>query len=262
MKEVIVRITSIPGSKIKAYKDLPSELNAKVDLVRFKNEMALIDLDGHSTLYGADGVAYIFSSRYKLAEWLLKIKPLFILFRFLYRLQAYNRYIIAAPKSKFGCDCFPDKHPFYRKAYIGIAFSISILLTMLFGVSLTSFFDHLSRGDAAVQMLLMAGTGWTLQLALASLFLQEKKLDYAGHLGSIMVAGLLILVPWMVFKWITGIEIMFFPMLSVAASSLTMLYLHIHRVKYLQISQGWTISWFLLLQSSALFWVYFFYFKS
>lgn len=262
MKEVIVRITSIPASKIKAYKDLPSELNAKVDLVRFKNEMALIDLDGHSTLYGADGVAYIFSSRYKLAEWLLKIKPLFILFRFLYRLQAYNRYIIAAPKSKFGCDCFPDKHPFYRKAYIGIAFSISILLTMLFGVSLTSFFDHLSRGDAAVQMLLMAGTGWTLQLALASLFLQEKKLDYAGHLGSIMVAGLLILVPWMVFKWITGIEIMFFPMLSVAASSLTMLYLHIHRVKYLQISQGWTISWFLLLQSSALFWVYFFYFKS
>lgn len=261
LKEVVVKLSSIPESKIKAYKDLSPDLSPKVDPGKFKNEMALIDTGNAITLYGAEGVAYIFSSKYKLIDLLLGIKPLFRIFKFLYRVQAYNRYIIATPKSKFHCDCFPEKVIPFRLAYIGITVTLSVLLTILFGISLKGFFADLSSKEAAIQMLLMAGSGWVLQILAAGLLLKDKALDYIGHLGSIMVVGLLILVPSMVLTGIAEIQWIWLPALSVFISSMGMLYLHIHRVKHLEISQAWTFSWFLFLQATASLWVYFFYIK-
>src|SRR5689334_6520101 len=92
MRDVILRVTSIKENKIKAYKDLSSELSAKVDPNKFRNEMALIDTAGGTTIYGAEGVGYIFSSQYKVIDILLNFKPLFVFFKLLYRIQAYNRY--------------------------------------------------------------------------------------------------------------------------------------------------------------------------
>ena len=89
--------------------------------------------------------------------------------------------------------------------------------------------------------------------------MRNKTLDYIGHLGSIMVAGLLILLPWMLFHAITSIENVYLPLVSVVVSSAVMLYLHIHRIRHLQLSQAWTVSWFLSLQSGAIYWIWFFY---
>lgn len=261
MKEVILALTSIPGEKIIAYKNLTHELSGKVDPSKFKNEMALIDLNNHPTLYGAEGVSYIFSSQYKPIDILLRRKLLFQVFKFIYRLQAYNRYIIATPKSNFQCDCFPDKMVSFRLSYIALTIGISVLLTVLFGISLKDFFYGMDLRTAGLQMLLMAGTGWILQIGAAWLLLKDKALDYIGHLGSIMVAGLLVIVPWMLFKWLTGIDLSYFPAGSVVVSSFTMLQMHIHRVKYLALSQAWTLSWFLFLQLGAVGWIYFFHFK-
>ena len=66
LKDVVLKLTSIPEAKVKAYKDLSPELSLHVDSNNFKNVMALIDTSGGHTLYGAEGVAYIFSSQYKL----------------------------------------------------------------------------------------------------------------------------------------------------------------------------------------------------
>jgi len=256
LRELVLRFTSIPEAKIKAYKDLLSGQAQLVDTEKFKNVMALIDTSGGKTLYGAEGVAYIFSSQYKLANALLGFKPFYSLFSFLYKTQAYNRYIMATPKSKFECDCFPDKVVKYRICYIAICLVISILLTALFGISLRHFFLGITAGEAAGQMLLMAGTGWVLQILLAKIFMKDKVLDYTGHLGSIMVVGLLLLTPWMLFYFLTEIRIIYLPAVSVLISSGYMLYLHVGRTKYLRLSQVWTLTWFLLLQCTALFWIY------
>ena len=141
-----------------------------------------------------------------------------------------------------------------------MTFLVSVLLTAAFGISLVSFFPQTSIADAAKQMLLMAGTGWIVQILLGTLLLKEKALDYIGHLGSIMVVGLLILVPWMILE-AAGIRNIYFPVVSVLISSAYMLYLHVHRIKYLELSQAWTFSWFLSLQSTAFFWIYFFHIK-
>ena len=107
LKDVVLRLTSIPDAKVKAYKDLNGELNAKIDPDKFRNVMALIDTTGGKTIYGSEGVAYIFSSQYRVLNTLLSVKPVFRVFDFLYKTQAFNRYIIATPKSKFRVIAFP-----------------------------------------------------------------------------------------------------------------------------------------------------------
>jgi len=261
LRDVVLKFTAIPEEKIKAFKDLSPELSTHVDPEEFRNVMALIDVSGGNTLYGAEGVAYIFSSEYKLVDFLLTSKPIFRLFNFIYKTQAYNRYIIATPKSNFKCDCFPERVLKYRVSYIVMTLLISVFLTSMFGLSLRNFFTGISPVSAATQMLLIAGSGWVLQIMLATIILREKALDYIGHLGSIMVVGLLILVPWMIIYAATGLLIPYLPGLSVLISSAYMLVLHMNRVKYLEISRGWTVSWFLLLQSTAFSWIYFFHIK-
>lgn len=261
LRDIVLKFTSIPEAKVKAYKDLSTELSPNVDPDKFKNVMALIDTSGGHTLYGAEGVAYIFSSQYKIVDFLLSFRPIFKLFNFFYKTQAYNRYIMATPKSKFYCDCFPDKVLKYRISYIVLTFLISVLLTALLGISLRKFVIDIPASEAAGQMLLMAGTGWAIQMILAVAFMKEKALDYVGHLGSIMVVGLLILTPWMLFYFFTGILNFYIPAINVLISSAFMLYLHIQRTRYLELTQVWTMSWFLLLQSTACFWIYTFHLK-
>lgn len=260
LKDVILKFTSVPEEKVKAYGDLNTNLSKQIDPERFKNVMALIDTAGGNTLYGAEGVAYIFSSQYKVVDFLLRFKPLFRFFNFLYKILSYNRYIIATPKSAFQCDCFPDRIVKYRISYITIAVLVGIILTALFGISLKNF-ANISSTEAAIQMLLMAGTGWVVQIGLAIIALRDKALDYIGHLGSIMVVGLVILVPSMLFSSLTGILTPWVPAISVMISTAYMLYLHINRARHLELSQRWTISWFVLVQATALFWIYFFYVK-
>jgi hypothetical protein len=257
---VVLKFTAIPEEKIMAYQDLTPAWTTRVDANTFRNGMALIDTSGGGTLYGADGIAYIFSSQYKVANFLLSFRPLLKLFSFVYNIQAYNRYIIATPKSRFQCDCLPDRVVQYRVAYSLLTALLSVFLTVLFGISLRRFFPGVSATDAAVQMLLMAGSGWVCQMLVAAVFMRDQGLDYIGHLGSIMVVGLLILVPWILVSSFCAVLNPYLPGVSVLISSGYMLYLHVGRIYYLQRSQVWTISWFLLLQATAFFWVWFFHF--
>jgi hypothetical protein len=190
---------------------------------------------------------------------LLQFKIVFGLFNFFYNTLALNRYIIATPKSTFACDCHPDKVIRYRMSYILITTLLSVILTAWLGISLKPFFPGVSSMDAMVQMLLIAGTGWVLQILLAIVFLRERALDYIGHLGSIMVVGLLILVPWMLIHTVSGIVNPYVPAVSVLASSSVMLYLHYHRARYLELHQRWTLSWLFLLQGTAFVWIYIFH---
>jgi predicted DCC family thiol-disulfide oxidoreductase YuxK len=254
-KDVVLKFTAIPDEKVMAFGELTGDLSTHIDPEKFRNVMALIDTTGGETIYGAEGVAYIFSSQYRMANALFRFAFAREAFDFFYKTQAYNRYIIATPRSQFICDCLPDRVVKYRISYIVLVVLLSVLLTAWLGTTLKPLFPGSSL-RAAEAMLLIAGTGWILQIGLAAAFLKEKALDYIGHLGSIMVAGLLVLVPWMLLYAITGWFILYVPVVSVAISSSVMLWLHVQRARYLEISQRWTTFWFFLLQSSALFWIY------
>ena len=260
LRDLMLVLGLVAQQECVAYHQLEPGLKEQVNPERFRNEMALLDTGGRETLYGAEGVSFIFADKLKLLKPLFRFKPFFLLFRLLYKTLAFNRYTIATPKAPaIACDCYPEAVTNYRIVYIAMAVAISVLLTALFGVSVQ---DALNAGPfaAAVQMLLMAGTGWVIQIVVAALLLERQQaLEYAGHLGTIMVAGLLVQVPAMSFYFISGILFYPLPVLSVLCSSGLMLYLHYHRVQYLGLSQRWTVQWFLLLQATALSWLLYFH---
>src|SRR5690606_17646549 len=97
LRDVVLQVTSIPESKVVAYGWLPPSQSNQVDAARFRNGMALIDTKGGETIYGSEGVAFIFSSQYRLVAFLLSSRLFLWLSTFLYRTLAYNRSSIAAP---------------------------------------------------------------------------------------------------------------------------------------------------------------------
>lgn len=256
LRDLMLAFRLIEGSEARAYQKLDPEVKQQVNPANFRNEMALIDNDGGATLYGAVGVAFIFSEKLPPLKYLFRIPFFFRLFRFLYKTLAFNRYIIATPKHSFiSCDCYPESVLKFRLSFLVITYALSVFLTALFGISVREMVG-VATLMAAGQMLLIAGTGWVLQMLLTFFFLERAVwLEYLGHLGSIMVAGLLVLVPGIAFNLLTGIFWLPVPLLSVVVSSGLMLYLHHQRAKYLGISISWTISWFILLQTTATFWV-------
>ncbi len=137
---------------------------------------------------------------------------------------------------------------------------IALLLTALFGISLKGFAGLLAI-EAAVQMLLMAGTGWVLLIFFAFLRLSfPMALAYTNLLGKLMVVGLLVLVPSMLLHFVFNLQYISIPVLSVFGSSSLMLYLHYTICKYLQLPHYWTMYWFVLLQGGAVTWTLYFYF--
>lgn len=261
LRDLMLAFSLIKPEECSAYLELAPGLRQQVRAERFRNEMALVDTRGGETLYGAAGVALILSEKVSLLRYLFQLKIFLWLFRFLYKTLAYNRYVIATPRQQgIACDCYPQAATAFRLTFLFLAIALSVLLTALFGVSVHEALGQ-EPGAAAGQLLLMAGTGWGLQLLLAACLLERQQaLDYAGHLGTLMVCGLLVLVPGMLFYFISGLLYYLVPVLSVLASSLLMLYLHYYRVQFLGLSQRWTWQWFLLLQFSAAGWIWYFYF--
>jgi hypothetical protein len=260
LRDLMLALGLVAPQECVAYRSLAPQLQQQVSPERFRNEMALIDTSGGATLYGAEGVSFVFADKIKLLQHLFRFRPFFLLFRLLYQTLAFNRYVVATPKTPaITCDCYPERATRYRLAYIFIAFLLSVFLTALFGVSVHQALGAGAAGGAA-ELLLMAGTGWGVQMIIAALSLpRQQLLDYVGHLGTIMVVGLLVLVPSMAFYFVTGLLFWPLPALSVLCSSGLMLYLHYHRAKYLGLSQRWTAQWFLLLQVTAVLWLLYFH---
>ncbi|OKL40012.1 hypothetical protein [Pontibacter flavimaris] len=260
LRDLMLVLRLVEAQECVAYRRLDPQLKQQVSAERFRNEMALIDKRGGTTMYGAEGVSYVFADKIKLLRPLFRFRPFFLLFCFLYKTLAFNRYVVATPRQQgITCDCYPQSATRYRIAYIGMAVFLSILLTVLFGASVHEALG-VTPAAGAVQLLLMAGTGWVVQILVAAFSLDKQQvLEYVGHLATIMVAGLLVLVPSMAFYCITGILFYPFPVLSVLCSSGLMLYLHYHRISYLGLSQRWTVQWFLLLQVTALLWLFYFH---
>lgn len=137
---------------------------------------------------------------------------------------------------------------------------IASLVTATFGAAVSEYFADVSLMQGAIQMLLMAGTGWIVLLLLAPLKLQNWG-DYWAQLSVIMVVGVCLLLPFSLLQFLFGPMPYWLPIISVLLSSLTMLYLHSVSVSLLKISRYWTGAWFMALQSTAAFWVYFFHLR-
>jgi hypothetical protein len=231
----------------------------QVDWHRAKHEIPLVDLHGGQTLYGLNALIFLLSQKIPWLNKLSQCKPLYAVSALLYNLVSYNRRIIVPNKKSAPVrfDCTPDYHFAYRMAFILIAIAGSIGITYAFGQSLNKLFSISAGGT---DMLLIAGTGWVIQILLSILLLKEKRMDYIGHLGVIMLIGVLVLLPGIYIGWLTEYQYPAIPLISVLLSSGLMSRQHFIRIRSLGLTQLWTLAWFVVLQSTALFWIYQLYF--
>jgi len=154
-------------------------------------------------------------------------------------------------------DCTPLFHRGYWLAFIRYAIVIASMLTLLFGRSVGGYWPLWGMGG---KMLLICGTGWLMQMLLTLLFIKEKEvIDYLGHLAVLMIIATLVLLPSVGLSWLTNYQFPMIPLLSVAFSSTLMTWQHVHRIRLMGLSQGWTWGWFFTLQSTAACWAYAFW---
>jgi predicted DCC family thiol-disulfide oxidoreductase YuxK len=238
-----------------------SNLINQLDMQRARHEIPLVDLQGKATLYGLDALLCLLDQK---LPWLVKIariKPIYWFFLHLYHLVSYNRRVIvpaSMPADTLTFDCTPDFNGKYRTAFIGFAYVAAILITYIFGHTIG---NYLTINNGGYKMLLIAGSGWLIQ-TMAALLFARKKTDYVGHLSVMMLIGVLVLLPGICLSVLTQYNYPGIPIASVMLSSLIMFWQHHRRIRYLQISQWWTAGWFILLQGTAAFWIYFFYFNN
>jgi hypothetical protein len=235
----------------------PEALAAQLDALRVRHEIPLIDLAGGPTLYGIDAIVYLLQQRIPLIGRIVKFKPVYAFFRFLYALISYNRRIVVPCRPQTATfDCTPLFNRGYRLAFIGYGIVLASVLTLLFGRSVGGYWPVAGIGG---KMLLICGTGWLVQMLLALLFMKEKCIDYLGHLAVLMIIGTLVLLPGVGLSWLTDYQFPIIPLLSVAFSSTLMTWQHVRRIRLAGLSQGWTLGWFFILQSTAAFWAYVFW---
>ncbi|MCW3084948.1 MAG: hypothetical protein JWP12_2314 [Bacteroidetes bacterium] len=232
---------------------------AQMDLQRSKHEIPLVDLNNGETIYGLDALLFILSGKWPLIGKVIRVKPVYWFFKRFYATVSYNRRIIVpSQKQETLFDCAPDFNLKYRSTFIVFAVLFSSLITWWFGTS-TAHYIHTNGGGT--KMLLIAGSGWALQFISAFFFMKQKTIDYAGHLATIMIIGVLLLIPGIVLSAITHYRYVLIPLVSVCISSGMMLWQHIKRINHLELNKFWTFFWFIGLQATAVFWTIIFYFN-
>ncbi|MFN3404823.1 MAG: hypothetical protein ACK40G_12045 [Cytophagaceae bacterium] len=213
--------------------------------------MALIDTGNKETIYGAEGVAYIFSSQYKFVRCMLKCKILKFVFTFLYHLIAYNRYIIATPKSRFVCDCFPDRIIQYRLGYIILILSAIVGLS-----SLTTFVPgEIDRTMIFKSMILFFPVAF-VQILFVILFRKEKGWDHAGHLFTVNFVSIALFLPFLFAGILFPGKIDYLIVIGVTTSVGVMIFLYSSRLRFLDMSPLWLILWIINFSITQLLYLY------
>lgn len=246
-----------------AFSDLSdSKIISQLDLARAAQEIPLIDTKGEGTLYGLDSLAYVLGQKLPFISRIMRITFVSWFFRRLYKMVSFNRrVIIPAKPSRNGVDCTPPFNMKYRITFIVFAVLLSSLITFLFGRSVAPYIS-VDQFNGGWQMLLVAGTGWIVQMIIVMLFKAKDKVDYLGHLSTVMILGVLMLLPGIALSSFTGYQYWLIPVVSVLLSSGIMLWQHMIRVSHIGAAQVWTLCWFLSLQVTAFFWAYIFYLKN
>lgn len=249
----------IPSDKLEAYENLTEELRNKIDPKRFTREMAVIDTGSGSTLYGLEAVMHTFSIKFPFLSRIRKNSFLFRILLFLYRNIAFNRYIIFRPLSLLKCDCEPPLNKFYRITYFITLAGFAVLVSSLLGISLGKHVG-INNTESIYNALLITGSGWAVQILLAFILLkQESFYNYLGHLATIMAVGASVMLPGLLLIRVPANIYFVILVLSTIISSSIMFHMHYWRALFLKKHLLWTMSWFLLVYTGAIFWILVFY---
>ncbi len=223
----------------KSYCELSEVTYDFVDFNRATNEIALVDTQNKTVVYGIDSLLKVIGFSF---PWISKIgylKPVNFFLRKFYSFISYNRKVIIPSniKKEETLECVPDYNYKYRVFYILFTALTTILVLYNYSHSLSM----LPKSTITRESLITFG-----QIIFQSIFLLklDKKvvLNYIGNLMTVSLMGSLILTPLLLLNTIinipeNGLLIWF------GLTVFIMLIEHYRRIKILELPTYLSYTW-------------------
>ena len=223
----------------KPYCQLSNEEQNFIDVKRASNEIALVDNENKTVIYGIDSLLKVIGFSFPWIEKVGNINPIRYFLKKLYSFISYNRKVIIPSKinKEIKLQCVPDFNYQYRILYTVFASIITTLTLYDFSNLITT----LPKSTIGRELFLAVG-----QIVFQSLFLIrfDKKiiLNYIGNLMTVSLMGSLILIPILILNLFFNI-----PELITLAwfgfTVLAMLLEHSRRIKLLELPFFLSITW-------------------
>lgn len=258
-----VRLRLVRGEDRRPFQEFQGEIRERLLDAGIHNEMAVLDPASGGIRSGFPGFLWLLHETWLAPLARLLDRPLFRgVGDRVYHMVSYNRRILTPPKSGITCACDPDPQPGYQVTLIVLLLAFALVMTALFGAAVAAGTGLTVPARGAFQMVVAAGSGWVLLFLAALTLPSEVRLPFLGHLGMVMAAGLLVLVPSMLLSlappgpWMAVVF-----GISVAVSFTLMLRMLGRRLRYLGLSRAWLAGWTAALWAGATASVWFFYFR-
>lgn len=223
-----------------AYSRAISDQSAHVDWDRARNEIALINKNDNSVIYGVESLTTIFQQRFPWFKPLFASSIFLLIMRYIYAFISYNRKVIA-PSKVFEArnSCTPDQNYIARWAYIIFAW----LVTSYILVNYSGLLIPLVEESNFIREFMICGGQIVFQGVIVLLVKRDRWIHYLGNVMTISLVGALALLPMLILEtWVvnSGLYLGYF-MLIVSL----MLFEHVKRVKMLELPWYISATWVL-----------------
>ena len=175
----------------KPYCQLSDEEQNFIDVKRASNEIALVDNQNKTVIYGIDSLLKVIGFSFPWMEKIGNLKPIKFFLKKLYSFISYNRKVIIPSKieKEIKLQCVPDFNFKYRILYILFAAITSSLL-------INKFDDNFVFSKT----LLFTTVLLLIQSMLLFKFSKEIKVIYLGNFATSILFGSLLLLPIIILK--------------------------------------------------------------
>lgn len=207
-----------------------------LDYNRAKNEIALVDHENNTVMYGLDSLLLIIGNSFPLLAKIARIQPIYWFFKKLYSFVSYNRkQIIPSRKNNAEVSCVPTFNRKYRVAYIiFVVFFSAYILSLYSGKLGVNLAPNIFR-----ELIVCLGQILWQTIFLKN-YLKDKIWDYLGNMMTVSLIGTLLLLPVLWFNLTPLFYLIYF---AIVVS--VMFFEHLRRCKILDLNYFPSISWVL-----------------
>ena len=162
-----------------------------LDVVRAKNEIALVNTQTYEVIYGIDSLLEILGHSWPLLKKIGLFPPIYVLLKSIYGFISYNRKVIILKQNQNTCEsCTPTFHKGYRWLYIMTAAIITSLIMLQFNSLLLPYI----KSSSWFREFLLCGGQLLFQGMILSMIRPKIMIHYFGHMMTVSLGGALLLL--------------------------------------------------------------------
>lgn len=164
-----------------------------LDVDRSRHEIALVNTENNSVLYGIDSLNYVITQRFPFLKSLLNNAVILFLLKKLYAFISFNRKVIAPSRDHGRQACTPDFNLPYRVLYLALSAAITSTILLHYSALLQDMIpaSRLFREYAiCFGQIIFQGS-----LLFMARLKKETRFEYLGNMMTVSLIGGLLLLP-------------------------------------------------------------------